>query len=496
MRLLLINPFNPLVSLTQVDDNLWNQYRVWKPLGLLVLAGLTPSDWDIKIVDENTGKVDYASLPRPDLVGITAFTSQAQRAYEVADLFRARGIPVVMGGIHASSCVDEAQSRVDAVVAGEAEAVWPQLLEDAKRGEIKPLYTGSLVPLDQVPAARHDLLPTGYRFGSIQTTRGCPLNCNFCSVPDFNGKKYRHRPIEDVIAEFKTIKEKLVLVVDDNMVGTTKKHIERTKKLFRAMIEAKLNKHWAAQVTVNMADDEELVALAKQAGCFGVLIGFESPSVEGLNEVHKKFNIAKGRDFQDCMARMHRNGIMVIGSFIMGLDCDKPGIGKQISEAATSYGLDAINVLFLTPLPGTRLWTEMQDAGRIGANTFPEDWEHYTLIHPVATHNHLSWDQLIQEVTECFQDFYSYPKIARRVVRAAVRSRSPVGPLASLVANMSYRLNMKIDQDAYRKLDLSRGDSWQTKLARQPPVADPALAESLFIQEAATKAPAKRLRVL
>src|SRR5512137_2711755 len=160
MRLYLINPCNPLVSIVKIKDSRWNRYRVWKPLSLMVLAGLTPAEWEISIVDENLGAPDYAAMPRPDLVGITAFTSQANRAYEVAGHFRHLGVPVVMGGIHATMCLDEVMEHVDSVVTGEAESVWTQVLEDARHGSLKRRYHGGLAEISDVPPARHDLLDT------------------------------------------------------------------------------------------------------------------------------------------------------------------------------------------------------------------------------------------------------------------------------------------------------------------------------------------------
>ena len=160
---------------------------MWKPLSLMVLAGLTPPEWEISIMDENLGAPDYTTMPRPDLVGITAFTSQANRAYEVSNHFRRLGVPVVMGGIHATMCLDEVTERVDSVVTGEAEGIWPQVLEDARHGCLKRRYDGGLAEISEVPIARHDLLNRGYACGAIQTTRGCPLNCSFCSVTAFNG---------------------------------------------------------------------------------------------------------------------------------------------------------------------------------------------------------------------------------------------------------------------------------------------------------------------
>ena len=329
MRLCLINPSNPLVSWTKVTENRWNKYRVWKPLGLLVVAGLTPPGWDITVVDENLGVPHYTDMPRPDLVGITAFTSQTPRAYEVAAAFRARGIPVVMGGIHATMCSAEASERVDAVVVGEAESAWAQVLEDVEHGVLKRTYEGTRVEAERIPFARHDLLPTGYHFGSIQTARGCPLDCSFCSVSAFNGRLYRRRPVESVVQELRLIREKSLLIVDDNLIGTREDHIAGAKDLFRAMIRANLGKKWIAQATINMGDDEELLRLAAKAGCAGVFVGFETASVEGLVEVHKKFNIGKGRDFKASVARIQRHGIVVAGAFIVGLDVDEPGIGGR-----------------------------------------------------------------------------------------------------------------------------------------------------------------------
>ncbi len=446
MRLYLINPSNPLVSIIKVRESRWNHYRVWKPLGLMVLAGLTPPEWDISIVDENLGVPDYQVMPRPDLVGITAFTAQANRAYEVAAHFRNLSIPVVMGGIHATMCLDEVMDRVDSVVTGEAESIWPQVLEDARQGRLRKCYEGGIADINDVPPARHDLLDAGYAFGAIQTTRGCPLNCSFCSVTAFNGARYRQRPIADVVREFKSIREKRVLVVDDNLIGTRPEHIARAKEMFSAIAKAKLRKEWIAQVTINFADDEELLALAAKAGCRGVFIGFESTAPKGLLEIGKKFNLLNGRDFRDSVRRIQRHGILVVGSFIIGLDIDKPGIGKRIAEVAGQYGLDNLNVLFLTPLPGTRLWEQMTSQGRIALDTFPEDWKYYTLTFPVAQYKHLSLDGSIEEIISCDKDFYSTSRILRRLWGSLWRYRKP---LINLVSNLSYRGNFQLNCKAY-----------------------------------------------
>ena len=443
LRLLLINPRNSHVKLHD-KANRWNKYRVWKPLGLLVLAGLTPDDWDITVVDENVDTPDYSALPRPDLVGLTAFTSQAPRAYDLAAEFRKRGIPVVMGGIHATFREEEAGSRVDAVVTGEAENVWGEVLEDAAAGKLKRTYRGALADMAESPAARHDLLPDGYYFGSIQTTRGCPLDCSFCSVSAFNGRTYRRRPVAEVISEFRSIPERFILVVDDNLIGTRRDHVARAKDLFRAMIDADLDKRWFCQATINMADDEELLALARKAGCIGVFIGFESITAEGLAEVHKKYNLQKGRDLRESVRRIQRHHITVAGSFILGLDVDREGVGHRIAETASRYGLDFLNVLYLTPLPGTRLWDVMEKGNGLTATDFPEDWQFYTLNHPVTRHGHLSHEQIRDEMRTCTDEFYSMRRVLARVAHNIWRRCEPK---LTLVGNLSFRVNGRASRD-------------------------------------------------
>jgi radical SAM superfamily enzyme YgiQ (UPF0313 family) len=447
MRLYLINPTNPLVSCVTAKENRWNRWRVWKPLSLLMLARITPPEWELTILDENVRKVDYDALPIPDLVGITAFTSQAPRAYAIAARFRELGVKVVMGGIHATMCTDEVLQHVDAVVTKEAEVIWPRVLEAAKAGTLERQYDGGQVPVEQFVSARQDLLPRGYAFGTIQTTRGCPLNCSFCSVTTFNGAQYRQRPIDDVVREFATIPEKRVLVVDDNLVGTKPEHIERAKDLFRAIIKARLRKQWIAQVTINFADDDELLSLARDAGCGGVFIGFETRTAEGLKELGKKFNLRNDRDFRASVARIQKHGILVMGSFILGLDVDDAGIGARIADTARDYGVDSLNALFLTPLPGTRLWDQMHGEDRITLKSFPADWRYYTLTFPVARYQRLTREAVIDEMIECNERFYSMPRVLRRLWSCFWGRRKP---LINLITNLSSRNNSKVEKLACR----------------------------------------------
>jgi radical SAM superfamily enzyme YgiQ (UPF0313 family) len=207
------------------------------------------------------------------------------------------------------------------------------------------------------------------------------------------------------------------------------------------MVHAKLRKEWIAQVTINFADDEELLTLAAKAGCKGVFIGFETLAQEGLLELGKKFNFLKNRNFRASVQRIQRHGILVAGSFIIGLDIDKRGIGRRIANVANQYGVDNLNVLFLTPLPGTRLWNQMSMEGRIALDKFPEDWKYYTLTFPVIQYKHFTRDRIIEEMLSCDRDFYSMSNILRRVCRNLWQYRQP---LINLASNLSFRRNFQL----------------------------------------------------
>jgi len=303
--------------------------------------------------------------------------------------------------------------------------------------------------MTETPPARHDLLAGRYHFGSIQATRGCPLNCSFCSVTAFNGGLFRHRPIENVIAELRQIGEKTILFVDDNLIGTRRDHMAYAKGLFRAMIREGLTRPWICQATINFGDDEELLDLAASSGCMGVFIGFESPTVEGLIALHKKFNIRKGCDFRASVRRIQCHGITVMGSFILGIDTDRPGIGATIARAAEDYRLDMANIQILTPLPGTALFVEMERQGRIIANDYPADWRYYTFAHPVSQYLHFTGSELVQEMNQFHDLFDSYPKILGRVLRIALYTRNLKKVLLGLITNLTCRHNHLLDRKVY-----------------------------------------------
>ena len=276
-KLVLINPRNRV--------SLYGDY-LWEPLSLGYVAAATPPHWEVELIDEqHEGALDYSNV-QADLVGLTAFTTQATRAYHIASQFRSRGIPVVMGGIHASLVPDEAIQYADSLFVGECETKWPEVIADVEAGRLAKRYDGGTTGGLLHP--RRSLFEKyRYEYVSAQTSRGCPMDCSFCSVTAFNGRLFRMRGIDDMIAEVAEIPEQNIIFVDDDLNGFSRKAKDRCMELFRGMAAARLDKQWITQVTINFGDDDELPRLARAAGCAGVFIGLESTDTKSLALIRK-----------------------------------------------------------------------------------------------------------------------------------------------------------------------------------------------------------------
>lgn len=406
-KLLLVNPRNKV--------SLYGDY-LWAPLSLAYVAAATPRDtWEVELCDEQLlgdERPDYRQV-QADLVGITAFTTQATRAYEIASQVRAAGVPVVMGGIHASLVTDEALAHVDAVVRGEADEVFGRLLADVEAGRLGRIYDGPRADIGRAGVRSlwpdRSIFPAGrYEYAAAQTTRGCPMDCSFCSVTAFNGNVFRMRDVEDVVAELATIPERDVILVDDDLNGFSLKAKRRCAELLTRMAEARLDKRWITQVTINFGDDDELPRLARAAGCAGVFIGLESTDTESLALIRKDGKSRRrGLDYyRENVERIRSHGIGVIGSFILGIDTqDMDRIVADILEFADRAGLDGLNPTILTPLPGTRDYTAAKESGRLLFQDYPRDWERYTLAFPVTSMPHVSGAGLMKRYFEVLQYF-------------------------------------------------------------------------------------------
>jgi len=398
-------------------------YLSLPPMSLAYLAALTPSDWDIKIIDENVESVTFKDA---DLVGITALTSQAPRAYEISEQYRRKGIKTVMGGIHASMLPDEAIQFVDSVVIGEAESVWQNLIHDFESNELKRFYRGEGTSLENLVRPRRDLYSDKYRLKSfVQTARGCPMDCEFCSVTAFHGRVYRQRPVEEVLDELEALDSKNVVFLDDNILGYGEKAEQRAIQLFRGMKERGLNKRWVTQVGIDFADNPEVLKYAQKAGCFLVLIGFESLNEEALQGMLKVRNLKVGvRNYKEVIKKIHDHGIGVGGAFLFGNDEDRKDVFQRTTEFILDSKIDETELCVLTPLPGTRLYNRLKQEGRLLLTNYPDDWKHYDFLEPVFRPKHMTPDELMEGVAQIYKHTTSRVTSLKRAFNSAIQTRS------------------------------------------------------------------------
>lgn len=342
------------------------------------------------IYDEIFGPVDAAkSLARKgyDLIGITAMTSGAARAYELAAACRQMKKPVIFGGIHATTCPDEAQPHFDSVVIGEADELWPRILADVQAGRLQARYTAERLPdlSNGTGTALQTIEPVNGRYdvASLQTSRGCPTGCKFCSVTKVNGARIRRRSIDSIVDEWNAIPKRFVFIVDDNFSGLSEKQGQWARELCRALIARGKRRLWFSQTTINMGDDKEALDLAYRAGCRGMLVGIESFEDESLQDFQKRLNRQNLNRYRELIDGFHRSGIAVFGGFIFGADGDTPQSLEKLAVTAVRLGVDIIQITNLTPLPGTELYEEFKREGRLLANNYPDDWEKYTFTNTV-----------------------------------------------------------------------------------------------------------------
>jgi len=435
--LVLINPVGTRRTGFSQDAN-----SKFPPLALGMIAAMTPSDqWKIYIIDENWKR---AWVRHADLVGITAYTENADRAYEVAAMYRKKGMPVVMGGIHASMCPDEALNYVDTVVIGEAEITWPDLLADFGRGEMKKTYKANgYADLSKIPHARHDLFHPSYWYRLIQTSRGCPYDCDFCTVTAFNGKKFRVRPVEDVLDEIESCKGKFkdFVFVDDNLIGNSPSQRERALKLFKGIVERGIRIKWFTQVTVDVAEYPELLYWAKKSGCVILLLGIEAETMTGLDSMNKTVNKRKGgiAYYKKAFKTINSFGISVLGTFILGLETDSAQDIRNRAEFIVKSRVDAVQCSILTPFPGTRLHKRLSEAGRIACTNFPSDWHYFRFMDQAYYNAQMSPQIMAEEIEAAWRKIYYLPFIYYKFFRTWLATRSFAAAVWAFSSSLRYR---------------------------------------------------------
>jgi radical SAM superfamily enzyme YgiQ (UPF0313 family) len=382
-------------------------------LGLLKVAALTPPGWQVTIRDEKVEVLDMNEAA--DLVGITAMTSTAGRAYQIADHFRRRGIRVVMGGMHASALPEEALRHCESVVVGEAEGHWLQFLKDFDDQSPRRVYRHE----DEFPTLRHLPLPDWDLYREkrylpvqfVETTRGCPLDCEFCAVTTAFGGRYRNRPLNEVIEELRHLRpfegrfilKNCVFFVDDNIVSNR----AYARELLSCLHEFKLK--WFSHASMNIAKDEEMLQLCQRSGCIGLFIGFETLSPENLRVVGKRVNHPE--EYLEAVRRIHDHGIGIDASFVFGLDADDEGVFDRTLDFVERAKIEVPYFSILTPYPGTRLYRRLEEEDRI----LTRDWSLYDTSHVVYRPKTLTPEQLLAGYYHVLKQSFSLGSILKRL---------------------------------------------------------------------------------
>lgn len=424
-----------------IAPSLYNGRKIGKgflypPMGLMTVAAITPPEHSVNITDENVTQIDYSK--DVDLVGISAMTSTAPRSYEIADLYRKHGVKVVMGGIHPSLMPEEASGHADAVAVGEAEGTWLRILADADNGGLDRIYrSDDFPPASTIPCPRYDLLQRkSYWVKSmVQTTRGCPHNCNFCTVTRFFGGTFRVRPIQNVIDQVRLLKSKFIGFVDDNIIG----NLRYAAELLKALVKEKI--YWSAQASVNIVRNLSLLKLLRKSGCKGLFIGFESVSQNSLKEAGKSQN--KAREYKEAIRILHDHGITVQGAFIFGFDSDDCSVFDETVDFCFDSKIDLVQFAMLTPFPGTKLYDRLEQEGRM----LTYDWSKYNMSNVVFQPKQMSPDELREGWERAYRRFYGRLPILKRILGLGKRSILAALPLLVLSGTYRKRVYAKTQMD-------------------------------------------------
>jgi radical SAM superfamily enzyme YgiQ (UPF0313 family) len=451
-KLLLINPANQAKAGFVNDTS-----TSFMPICLGIVAALTPPNWEVELLDESFEQFNFKQA---DLVALTSFTSNAPRAYELASFYREKGIYTVMGGIHASMFTEEVSKFVDTVVTGEAEGAWTTFLADFESGVPKALYEGGITDIHAIPHVRREIFKYPYVYDLVQTSRGCPQGCDFCSVTQMCGRTYRERDIEDVLDEMEESPRPMMFIVDDNLVNNKKGADERAISLFKGMLERGIKKQWMCQSAINFADNEEVLYWARKSGCVIVMLGFEAETSQALKDVKKNLNLKKGVESYDVIfRRIHKHGIGMLAFMIFGMESDKREDLYARGRYITKSTLDCYQTTVLTPLPGTALFERMKQQNRIVWNNYPADWQRYHFIDPVLDLPNLNHTEIATIMEEVWFGLYNKVAIRKRMFRTLWNTKSFRTAYWSYATNHNYgriSLDPEVYKNPYRSLDKSR----------------------------------------
>ncbi|HLN52374.1 MAG TPA: radical SAM protein [Lentimicrobium sp.] len=449
-KLILVNP------ILQGFDGLMQDASIrMMPIALGIVAALTPDEWETELIDEAYEKFTLTSA---DLVAFTSFTANAPRAYEIAGLCRKAGIYTVMGGVHATMCQHEALQYIDTIVTGEAEGAWVKFLSDLKEGKPSRIYEGNLVDMNDVPFVRRDIFKKyPYVYDLVQTSRGCPMGCDFCSVTQMCGKSYRERDVEVVLDELEQTDRPLLFFSDDNLVNNNKGAQERAIRLFKGMVERKMNKVWFSQAALNFADNDEVLYWARKSGCVMILLGVEAETWEALTSIKKNLNIRKGLGaYDEIFRKIHRHGIGILATIIFALETDTIESLYARRDFLKNSSADGYQCTVLTPLPGTTLYERMDRNRQIMAKDYPNDWRFYNGVTSVVELQHLTRKDVTTTMKDIWLSLYTKEPVRRRLFRTLLNSHSFKTAYWAYGINHAYsRMFLEgiyhIDKDSRRK---------------------------------------------
>jgi radical SAM superfamily enzyme YgiQ (UPF0313 family) len=408
------------------------------PIALGYLAALTPPDWDIAIIDEHQENIDLNH--DADLVGISVMTENAPRAYELCREFQKRNKKIVLGGVHVSMYPEEAELIADAIVVGEAENIWEKVLSDFSHNHLQKSYRGPFPSLNALPIPRRDLIKKKYQMEVIQTSRGCPYACEFCSVTSYQGATFRQRPVNDVLDELETISSEFLFFIDDNFFGIQKEHVERAIDICKGIIARKIRKTWITQTSVEIGKYPDAIKWARKAGCRGVLIGIETVEPQSWIEMKKKSNQRVGIEgVREAIRALHREGILILAPFIFGSDSDTVATFKNTVEFIRHAGIDVPMIAIMTPYPGTKLFSRLLNDNRIIHKNYPEDWSLYDVEHACHLPLTLSPTDLTRGVDYTIYKTYSPLTIATLGLKTFFNTKSIMATLIALKMNIDMR---------------------------------------------------------
>lgn len=423
MKILLVQPFAGYKS-PNIVMKLSACLPSFPNLTIQQLAGICPEEYKVDAIDENRGtKINFNK--EYDVVAISCRTATTPRTYEIADEFRKREIPVILGGYHPTALPEEAKRHANSVIIGEAEISLPRALRDLKINNLKPYYQSGPVDPKLIPPARREVIDYFLSTAAIEATRGCPISCDFCFVHKVKGRKYRKRPIENVINEIKSIKQKNLIFFDSSLTIDPK----YTKILFKNMIG--LNKHFSCYGNVNVLfKDEKFLKMASEAGCTSWCIGFESISQNVIHNMGKTTN--KVKDYIKAVKKIRDYNMNVTGSFIFGFDDDVLSTFKDTMKMIEKLDIDIGCFNILTPFPGTPLFERFEKENRI--TTY--DWAYYTCAETVFMPKHMTQQELYNETIKTLKKFYSVIPTANRIAKGARLGFHPF--VNSLFTNVLY----------------------------------------------------------